>query len=50
VRSTPTQADHFSGDRWYFGNIEYQRDEAARLTGFKVNSGSVRNLRFQKAK
>lgn len=48
VKLTPTKTDHYSGDQWYFGSIEYERDQAGRIKGFRVTSGSVRNLKFQK--
>ena len=46
VKLTPTKTDHFSGDQWYFGSIDYERDATGKVTGFRVTGGRVRNLKF----
>jgi CubicO group peptidase (beta-lactamase class C family) len=46
VNLNPTKPDHFSGDQWYFGSIQYERDQTGRITGFRVSGGRVRNLKF----
>lgn len=43
---TPTLADRFSGDRWWFRTLHFERDGGGRVTGFKLTGGRVRNLRF----
>jgi len=40
--------DQFSGDQWYFGNVEFIRDNNNTITGCKVSTGRVRNLKFEK--
>lgn len=40
--------DQFSGDQWYFGNIEFTRDNNNIINGCKVSTGRVRNLKFEK--
>jgi CubicO group peptidase (beta-lactamase class C family) len=40
--------DQFSGDQWYFGKIEFTRDNNNIITGCKVSTGRVRNLKFEK--
>lgn len=39
---------HFVGDVWFFPEIHFIRDDAGRVTGFKLNGGRVRNLYFEK--
>jgi CubicO group peptidase (beta-lactamase class C family) len=48
VKLIPTKADVFSGDQWYFGQVEFIRDGNSRITGCKVGNGRVRNLKFDK--
>jgi len=48
VRMTPTKADVFSGDRWYFSQVEFIRDGNNSITGCKVGNGRIRNLKFDK--
>ncbi len=38
----------FTGDRGFFGNVEFLRDDAENVTGFRVSNGRVRNLLFEK--
>ncbi len=45
---SPTEADGFSGDKWYFGKVRFTRDADGSLTGFLLSGGRVRNLRFVK--
>jgi hypothetical protein len=40
--------DQFSGDQWYFGTVEFTRDNKNTITGCKVSTGRVRNLKFEK--
>jgi hypothetical protein len=44
---TLNQPDKFSGDQWYFGNIEFTRENNV-ITGCKVSTGRVKNLVFVK--
>lgn len=43
---TPLKENIFAGDQWYFRQIEFIRDESNDVTGCKVGSGRVRNLKF----
>ena len=42
------KADQFNGDQWYFGSVEFVRDNTNTITGCKVSTGRVRNLKFEK--
>jgi CubicO group peptidase (beta-lactamase class C family) len=48
VHLSPSKPDQFAGDQWYFGNIEFVRDNNNTITGCKVSTGRVRNLKFVK--
>jgi hypothetical protein len=48
VHLTALKPDQFNGDQWYFGNIEFIRDANNTITGCKVSTGRVRNLKFEK--
>lgn len=41
--------DFFSGNTWFFGQVEFVRNDQKEITGCKVSNGRVRNLRFEKA-
>ena len=45
---TPIKEDQFSSDAWFFGQIEFVRDDNKKITGFKASNGRVRNLYFKK--
>ncbi|MEB2777907.1 serine hydrolase [Algoriphagus sp. D3-2-R+10] len=40
--------DMFFGEAWFFGQVEFTRDENKLITGCKVSNGRVRNLLFEK--
>ena len=44
----PTKTDEFSGDTWFFRDIQFVRDDNNQITGCRVSSGRVRNLHFDK--
>jgi len=44
----PVKEDVFTGDVWFFGQIEFLRDDNNLITGCKVSNGRVRNLYFKK--
>jgi hypothetical protein len=48
VTLTPSKTDVFSGNRWYFSQVEFIRDRNKKITGCKVGNGRVRNLEFDK--
>jgi hypothetical protein len=45
---SPQKEDAFSGDKWYFGLVEFTRDGNKTVTGCKVGSSRVKGLRFKK--
>ncbi|HZL76199.1 MAG TPA: serine hydrolase, partial [Bacteroidales bacterium] len=45
IHLVASKPDQFTGDQWYFGNIEFIRDNNT-ITGCKVSTGRVRNLTF----
>jgi len=47
---TPVEKDQFTGDQWWFRNISYFRDENDEIIGFRLTSGRVRNLVFNRIK
>jgi CubicO group peptidase (beta-lactamase class C family) len=47
---TPSRPDRFTSDKWYFKQLEFERDKDKNITGFKVSGGGVTNLRFRKVK
>jgi hypothetical protein len=40
--------DLFSGDKWWFRQVRFVRNNENRITGFKLTGGRVRNMRFVK--
>lgn len=45
---TITGKDTFSTSAWYMSKIEFVRGADSKITGFKVSSGRVKNVRFIK--
>jgi len=43
-----TAVDQFEGKNWWFPQINFERDENQKVTGFMLTGGRVRNLRFDK--
>jgi CubicO group peptidase (beta-lactamase class C family) len=50
ISLNPTKEDMFSGEAWFFSQIEFVRDENQSITGCKVSAGRVRNVWFSKSK
>jgi len=48
IELKPIKKDVFSGNKWYFGNAKFSRDNNNNITGLKVSSGRVRNLFLKK--
>ncbi|HLO59007.1 MAG TPA: serine hydrolase [Bacteroidales bacterium] len=48
IHLSPTRENVFNGDQWFYGQMEFTRDSNNKVTGFKVGSGRVRNLKFEK--
>jgi CubicO group peptidase (beta-lactamase class C family) len=47
---TPAKPDIFNSNQWFFGQVEFTRDESGRVNGCKVTNGRVRNLKFERVK
>tara|TARA_B110000503_G_scaffold38223_1_gene62724 strand:- start:2202 stop:4307 length:2106 start_codon:yes stop_codon:yes gene_type:complete len=45
---SPIKKDMFTGEAWFFGQVEFIRDANNAITGCKVSNGRVRNLYFEK--
>lgn len=50
ISLNPIKEDMFTGNTWFFGQIEFIRDSNNAISGCKVSSGRVRNLLFKKVK
>jgi len=48
IELSPTKKDHFAGNKWFFGQIEFTRNGDGTISGCKVTAGRVRNLKFEK--
>ena len=48
IELNPVKEDSFSGNAWFFGQVEFVRDADGAISGCKVSSGRVRNLWFKK--
>jgi CubicO group peptidase (beta-lactamase class C family) len=48
IGCTPTKADTFSGNQWFFGQVEFVKNAGGQVTGCKISSGRVRGVWFQK--
>lgn len=45
---SPAWGEDFLGSRWFIGSVEFYRDSAGRVQGFRVSSGRARRQLFQK--
>lgn len=45
---TPVKPDFFNSNQWFFGQVQFSRDAAGKVTGCAVTTGRVRNLKFNK--
>ncbi|UCC84585.1 MAG: serine hydrolase [Gemmatimonadota bacterium] len=43
---TPSAPDAFSGNTWFFQDVQFERNAEGSITGFRVTSGRVRGLLF----
>jgi len=50
ITLTPVDADNFKANKWFFGQVEFIRDDHNNIKGCRVSSGRVRNLWFDKLK
>ena len=48
IELSPIKEDGFSGDKFYFRQVVFNRDDQGVITGFSVSNGRVRNLKFNK--
>ncbi|MEQ9300898.1 MAG: serine hydrolase domain-containing protein [Cyclobacteriaceae bacterium] len=48
VTLTPIMKDRFETNRWYFGTVEFQRNDQGTVNGFLVSTGRMKNLQFSK--
>jgi CubicO group peptidase (beta-lactamase class C family) len=48
IALTELDGDLFSSNRWFFQTVQFTRDAEKRITGFRLSSGRVRNLRFDR--
>lgn len=48
IHLKPVKADGFTGNQWFFGQVEMIRDNNKSINGFMVSTGRVRNLKFVK--
>jgi CubicO group peptidase (beta-lactamase class C family) len=46
IQLRPAARDRFSGSN--LGSLQFERDAGGKVTGFKVTTGRVRNLRFER--
>jgi hypothetical protein len=44
----PILADRFAGEKSGLGELRFARDEEGKVTGFRVSTGRVKNLRFSR--
>jgi CubicO group peptidase (beta-lactamase class C family) len=49
IKFEPVKEDTFQGDKFFFRELVFVRDDKNEITGYKVSNGRVRNLRFNKA-
>lgn len=48
IELSPIKKDVFTGNQFYFRQVEFKRDEQGKINGFSVSNGRVRNLKFNK--
>lgn len=48
VELIPKAPDNFSTDAWFMSSIEFARNTEGKISGLKVSSGRVKNVRFVK--
>lgn len=48
IELTASKENLFNGNAWYFGQVEFIRNDAGPITGIKVSSGRVRGVLFNK--
>jgi hypothetical protein len=48
TKLTLTGGDHLTNDNWWINHLVMIRDSKNQITGFEVNSGRIKHLRFDK--
>ena len=48
ISLTYQNTDQFEGDKWWFREVQFVRNQRKRVTGFQLTGGRVRNLQFDK--
>ena len=48
IELSPTSADEFTGNRWFFRQVAFERDADDMPTVMLVSSGRVRSVRFER--
>jgi CubicO group peptidase (beta-lactamase class C family) len=48
IQMTELDGDLFAGETWFFQTVRFTRDSQKRIDGFRLTSGRVRNVRFEK--
>jgi len=48
IKLSPEKKDVFSGNIWFIGEVQFERNEAGDVTGMRVSNGRVRRLLFEK--
>jgi CubicO group peptidase (beta-lactamase class C family) len=48
IRLAGKAPDRFTGNVWFVNEVQFQRDDKNKITGFLINSGRIRNLRFNR--
>lgn len=48
VKLTPVKENVFGGDQWYFGQVEFLRDQSGSVTGCKISGSRAVNLIFSR--
>ena len=48
IQLTELDGDLCAGGMWFFQSVRFTRDGQKRIDGFRLTSGRVRNLRFEK--
>lgn len=48
IELTMIKHNFFKADRGFFGSVEFLRDDAENVTGFRLSDGRVRDLLFEK--
>lgn len=50
VKLTPLKENVFTGDQWYFAQIEFLRDQSGSVSGCLVSSNRIKHVKFNRMK